>query len=79
MTKSQIATVPYCAAIQGFSVKFTTASQLATMLVEAKDKYQLSSIIKRYQSYSLLLIDELGYLPLAKTDAELLFQVFKSA
>ena len=74
--KTHLATaLGYCAALQGHSVKFVTASQLANMLIEAKNHQQLSTIIKRYQSYRVLLIDELGYLPLAKTDAELLFQI----
>lgn len=35
----------------------------------------MSSLSKRYQGYKLLILDELGYVPLAKTDAELLFQI----
>jgi DNA replication protein DnaC len=74
--KTHLATaLGYCASLQGHVVKFITASQLANMLIEAKNHQQLSSIIKRYQGYRLLIIDELGYLPLAKTDTELLFQI----
>ncbi len=65
----------YAAALQGYSVRFITACQLANSLVEAKNHQQLSSLILRYQKYHLLILDELGYLPLANIDAELLFQV----
>jgi DNA replication protein DnaC len=74
--KTHLATaLGYCAAQQGYCVKFVTASQLANALTEAKDHRQLSLLTQRYQRYQLLILDELGYLPLAKTDAELLFQI----
>lgn len=74
--KTHLATaLGYCAAIQGAAVRFITASQLTNMLIEARDQRQLSLILQRYQRYNLLILDELGYLPLAKTDAELLFQI----
>ncbi len=65
----------YAAAKQGESVRFTSASQLVNLLIEAKDSRVLSSITQRYVRYKVLIIDELGYLPLSKTDSELLFQV----
>lgn len=74
--KTHLATaLGYCAAQQGCCVRFTTTSQLANLLVEARDHHQLSLLTQRYQRYSLLILDELGYLPLAKNDAELLFQI----
>lgn len=74
--KTHLATaLGYCAAQQGYCVKFTTVSQLVNALVEARDSRQLSLLSKRYQSYKLIILDELGYVPLAKTDAELLFQI----
>ncbi len=65
----------YAAAAQGESVRFTSTSQLVNLLIEAKDSRVLSSITQRYARYNLLILDELGYLPLSKTDSELLFQV----
>lgn len=65
----------YAAAQQGETVRFTSTSQLVNLLVEAKDSRVLSSITQRYSRYKLLILDELGYLPLTKTDSELLFQV----
>jgi DNA replication protein DnaC len=44
-------------------------------LSAAESNRQLAREIKRYQSPRILLIDELGYLPLDKRGAELLFQV----
>jgi DNA replication protein DnaC len=74
--KTHLATaLGYCAAQEGICVRFTTVSQLANLLVEARDHQQLSSLSQRFQRYNLLILDELGYLPLAKTDAELLFQI----
>jgi len=65
----------YAAAMQGEPVRFTSASQLVNLLIEAKDSRILSSITQRYARYKLLILDELGYLPLSKADSELLFQV----
>lgn len=74
--KTHLATaLGYCAAQQGKCVRFITTSQLACQLIEARDNKLLSLLTKRYQRYNLLILDELGYLPLAKTDAELLFQI----
>lgn len=63
------------AARQGLSVRFTTAAALATELTEAKDARDLARVVGRYSRVDLLIIDELGYLPLSVSDAELLFRV----
>jgi DNA replication protein DnaC len=74
--KTHLATaIGYAAANLGHTVKFVTASKLANDLVEARDAYKLSNLLNRYSKVKLLIIDELGYLPLGRTDAELLFQV----
>jgi len=65
----------YAAAGQGIAVRFITASQLINLLVEARDSRVLSNITQRFARYKLLILDELGYLPLSKVDSELLFQV----
>ncbi len=44
--------------------------------MEARDDKQLLRIQKSLVSYKLLIIDELGFVPLSKTGAELLFEVF---
>jgi len=63
------------AARQGRPVRFTTAAGLVTELVEAKDAQELGRVVRRYSKVSLLILDELAYLPLARSDAELLFRV----
>ena len=45
-------------------------------MIEARDEKQLLRFQKRLASYKLLIIDELGFVPLSKTGAELLFEVF---
>jgi DNA replication protein DnaC len=61
---------------QGLSVGFTTASALVHELMEARDQRRLLQLQKRLAGLKLLIIDELGFVPLSKTAAELLFEVF---
>ena len=61
---------------KGLSVGFATAAALVHELIEARDEKQLLRFQKRLASYKLLIIDELGFVPLSKTGAELLFEVF---
>ena len=64
---------------KGLSVGFTTAAALVHELIEARDEKQLLRFQKRLASYKLLIIDALGFVPLSKTGAELLFEVFQPA
>ena len=61
---------------KGFSVFFTTTATLVNRLMEARDSRQLSRLQAQLASVRLLIIDELGYVPLSPTGAELLFEVF---
>jgi len=61
---------------KGLSVGFTTAAALVHELLEARDEKRLQRLQKQLTAYKLLIIDELGYVPLSKTGAELLFEVF---
>ena len=61
---------------KGLSVGFTTAAALVHELMEARDEKRLLRLQKQLASYKLLIIDELGFVPLSKTGAELLFEVF---
>lgn len=63
------------AAREGRRVKFITAAALVTELVEARDAHELSRAVGRYSRVDVLIIDELAYVPLARSDAELLFRV----
>src|SRR3982074_3367689 len=65
----------YAACLRGHSVLFAAAIDVVNRLSAAESSRQLAREIKRYQSPKILLIDELGYLPLDKRGAELLFQV----
>jgi DNA replication protein DnaC len=61
---------------KGLSVGFITAATLVHELMEARDEKRLLRFQKRLAKYSLLIIDELGFVPLSKTGAEQLFEVF---
>ena len=61
---------------RGHRVRFTTAAALVHELMEARDEKRLLRFQKQMASYELLLVDELGFVPLSKTGAELLFEVF---
>ena len=63
---------------QGRRVRFYSAMELASQLEEAQEQHQLHRAIKRLQSLDLLVVDELGYLPLTERAAELLFQAFSA-
>jgi len=59
----------------GVRTRFVTGCGLVNELIEARDEKSLRRIMKRYFSYGLLIIDELGYVPFSKEGAELLFQI----
>jgi DNA replication protein DnaC len=61
---------------RGMSVGFTTAAALVHELLEARDEKRLLRLQKQLACYKLLIIDELGFVPLSKSGAELLFEVF---
>ena len=60
----------------GLSVGFTTATALVHELIEARDERRLLNMQRKLARLKLLIIDELGFVPLSKTGAELLFEVF---
>ena len=61
---------------KGYTVGFTTASALVHELMEARDERRLLQLQRRLAALKLLIIDELGFVPLSRTGAELLFEVF---
>jgi len=61
---------------QGLSVGFTTAAALVHELMEARDEKRLLRLQRQLARYNLLIVDELGFVPLSKTGAELLFEIF---
>ena len=61
---------------RGLSVGFTTAAALVNELMEARDERRLLNLQRQLARLQLLIIDELGFVPLSHTGAELLFEVF---
>ena len=61
---------------QGYRVRFTTAAALVHELLEAQDEKRLLRHQKQLAKQDLLIVDEFGFVPLSKTGAEMLFEVF---
>jgi DNA replication protein DnaC len=65
----------YTACERGFSVRHTRVVDMINHLTTAQINGLLGKALKTYVRPSLLLLDELGYLPIDKRGADLLFQV----
>ena len=65
----------YAACLQGYAVLFTSAIDVINTLSAARTSGRLKQELKKYTKPSLLILDELGYLPIDKAGADLLFQV----
>ena len=65
----------YAACQAGHSVLFTSAVDIINTLTAAQAVYRLKAELKRLLAPRILCIDELGYLPIDKTGADILFQV----
>jgi DNA replication protein DnaC len=63
------------ACLNGVRTRFTTAAGLLGMLLDAKRDGLLTKKLRSLDRYSLLLIDELGYIPFEREATDLLFQV----
>ena len=61
---------------KGLGVRFATASHLVLELIEARDEKRLLRLQAQLARVDLLIVDELGYVPLSQTGSELLFDVF---
>jgi DNA replication protein DnaC len=74
--KSHLATgLGVAACRQRKRVRFTTAAEMVTDLIEAQNKLELTRVRNRWTRYDLIVIDELGYVVMPDAAAELLFQV----
>lgn len=60
---------------QAKKVKFYTVASLVNVLLEANTNGNLGKLMKQLSKLDLLILDELGYIPLHKQGGELLFQV----
>ena len=65
----------YTAAERGYSVRHTRVVDMINHLTTAQINGLLGNALRSYVLHSLLLLDELGYLPIDKRGADLLFQV----
>ena len=60
---------------RGIKTRFATAASIVNELMEARDEKRLLRLQKALANYALLIIDELGFVPLSQTGAELLFEL----
>jgi DNA replication protein DnaC len=64
--------------MEGHTVLFTTAVDMINTLAAAQAAQRLKQELKKYLTPQLLILDELGYLPIDKLGADLLFQVISA-
>jgi DNA replication protein DnaC len=63
---------------QGYSVQFWTAAKICNELMEAQSEKRLLQLEKQWLKTDLIILDEVGFVPLSKVGAELLFQFCSS-
>lgn len=74
--KTHLATaLGYAACLNGHTVRFATAVDVINSLAAAQGSARLKPELDKYLKPSVLILDELGYLPIDKTGADLLFQI----
>jgi DNA replication protein DnaC len=74
--KTHLATaLGYQACLNGYPVLFTSAVDAVNNLIAAQNTGSLKHELKKYHKPALLILDELGYLPIDKAGADLLFQI----
>lgn len=74
--KTHIATaMAQQACLMGYHTLFTSAADIINTLAAAQAAHRLKAEIKRYLRPALLVIDELGFMPIDKHGADMLFQV----
>ena len=77
--KTHLATaLGYAACQQGMSVLFANAIDVINTLSASQTKGTLKSELRKYLAPSLLVLDEIGYLPIDQRGADLLFQVISA-
>jgi DNA replication protein DnaC len=75
--KTHLATaLAYEGCLAGYTALYTTAIDIVNTLAAAQSTHRLKSELKKYLTPEILLVDEMGYLPIDKIGADLLFQVF---
>ena len=61
---------------KGYRVRFVTAATLVNELLLARAELRIGKVMRQYAAFDLVLVDELGYLPLNVEAAQLLFTFF---
>lgn len=65
----------YLATQSGLKTRFTTAANLILQLERAQQQGSLDQLMRTLKALSVLIVDEIGYLPLSRNQANLFFQV----
>lgn len=74
--KSHLSTaLGHQACLKGYTALFASAVEIINNLSAAQQSGRLKQELRRYQRPDVLIVDELGYLPVDKRGADLLFQV----
>jgi DNA replication protein DnaC len=74
--KTHLATaLGHAACLKGYSVLFATAVDVINTLAAAQNAGRLKQELNKYLKPTLIILDEIGYLPIDKTGADLLFQI----
>lgn len=60
---------------QGYRTLFISCHELLLRLRSAFEEGTVDRVLRRYARYDLLIIDEIGYLPIQKVEANLFFQL----
>ncbi len=68
----------YQACLKGHTVLFSSAIDAINNLIAAQHTGTLKQELKKYLRPSLIILDELGYLPIDKNGADLLFQIISA-
>jgi len=66
------------ACMNGYSVLFATVPNLIVELKETLSNNQMSTFRKRFETYNLVILDELGYVSMDKMGCEMLFNLISS-
>jgi DNA replication protein DnaC len=66
----------YTALVKNYRIRFYSFNDLARNLLKAKTHHYEANLMQHLERYQLLIIDEMGYLPIETQAGSLLFQLF---
>ena len=66
------------ACMKGYSVLFASVPNLIVELKETLSNNQMTNYRKRFETYDLVILDELGYVSMEKSGCEMLFNLISS-